>query len=165
MAGYEKNTYESLLLFLHEHVETNLNKTMAAKKKSWMDKMAHPAMPEVKRIDVAYAGAPAGSKMLIPTPRLIDAYLRQIPPAQTVAPEVMRRDLAAEQSADFSCPLTSGIFLRIAAEAALEEMGSGRSAEEVAPFWRVVDPKSPLAGKLSCGRSFVEAQRKQEKEA
>ena len=138
---------------------------MASKKKSWTEKMGHPAMPEVKRIDVAFAGAVAGSKMLIPTPRLIDAYLRRIPVGITVAPEVMRRDLAAEQSADFSCPLTSGIFLRIAAEAALEEMANGRSAEEVAPFWRVVDPKSPLAGKLSCGRSFVDAQRKSELES
>lgn len=133
-------------------------------KKNWSDKMGRPAKPEVKCIDVAYAGAPAGSRMLIPTPRLIDAYLRQIPPGRTIAPEVMRRDLAAEQSADFSCPLTSGIFLRIAAEAALEEMANGRTAQEVAPFWRVVDPQSPLAGKLSCGRTFVEAQRKKELE-
>ena len=138
---------------------------MVAKRKSWTDKMGRPAVPEVKRIDVAFAGAAAGSMMLIPTPRLIDAYLRQIPVAQTVAPEVMRRDLAAEQSADFSCPLTSGIFLRIVAEVALEELANGRSAQEVAPFWRVVDPKSPLAGKLSCGRTFVEAQRKREMEA
>lgn len=127
--------------------------------------MSHPAKPEVKCIDVPYAGAPAGSRMLIPTPRLIDAYLWQIPVGQTVAPELMRRDLAADQSADFSCPLTSGIFLRIAAESALEEMANGRTALEVAPFWRVVDPRSPLAGKLSCGRSFVEAQRRQEMEA
>jgi hypothetical protein len=136
-----------------------------SKKKSWADKMGHPAMPEVRRIDVAFAGASAGSMMLIPTPRLIDAYLRRIPVAKTVAPEVMRRDLAAEQSADFSCPLTSGIFLRIAAEAALEEMANGQSAQEVAPFWRVVDSQSHLAGKLSCGRSFVEAQRKREIES
>ena len=61
---------------------------MPAKKKSWTDKMNHPAMPEVKRIDVAYAGSPAGSRMLIPTPRLIEAYLRQIPAGQTIAPEV-----------------------------------------------------------------------------
>ncbi|MFZ9939720.1 MAG: hypothetical protein ACO3GN_05460 [Bacteroidia bacterium] len=135
---------------------------MPAKKKSWTDKMNHPAMPEVKPIDVAYGGSPAGSRMLIPTPRLIEAYLRQIPAGQTIAPEVMRRDLAADQAADFSCPLTSGIFLRIAAEAALEEMASGRSEREVTPFWRVVDPGSPLAGKLSCGRAFVEAQRKKE---
>ncbi len=30
---------------------------------------------------------------------------------------------------------------------------------DVAPFWRTIEPESPLAGKLSCGRDWVAARR------
>ena len=53
--------------------------------------------------------------------------------------------------------ITTGIFLRMAAEYALQEMSQGK--DEVMPFWRVVDPKSPLAKKLPCGPEFIVSQR------
>ena len=61
-----------------------------------------------------------------------------------------------------ACPLTSGIFLRIVSEAALDEMRSGKSIEAITPFWRLVSPKAPLSKKLSCGPEFVAERRKAE---
>jgi hypothetical protein len=68
-----------------------------------------------------------------------------------VAPAKMRDDLAKEYGTQMTCALTAGIFLRIASEAALEAMAAGAVVTSVAPFWRVVERKSPLAKKLSCG--------------
>ncbi len=74
----------------------------------------------------------------------------------------MRNDLAIEYQADKTCPVTSGIFLRIVSEAAYEELKSGKKIDTVTPFWRIVDPKSKLAGKLECGIEFIKEQRDKE---
>jgi hypothetical protein len=58
--------------------------------------------------------------------------------------------------------MTASIFARIAAEAALEEMEAGKPADKITPFWRLIDAKSPIAKKLSCGTAFVAKMRKQE---
>ncbi len=67
----------------------------------------------------------------------------------------MRASLAGEFGADAACPLTSGIGARIGAEVALEELAMGKSKDSVAPFWRLIDPKSPHAKKLPCGPDLV----------
>jgi hypothetical protein len=51
------------------------------------------------------------------------------------------------------------------AEAAWDEIEAGAPISEVAPFWRVVDPKSPLAKKLRAGSTWIEQQRLAEREA
>jgi hypothetical protein len=73
-----------------------------------------------------------------------------------------REDLAIAHRADFTCPLTAGIFLRIAAELAWEQHQHGKPLAKITPFWRVVDLKSPLAKKLACGVAFIAKQRQRE---
>lgn len=111
-----------------------------------------------------FAGISAGQKMLIPTPELIDQYIRQIPKGKTVDSATLRNDLAIEHHAEVTCPLTTGIFLRIVAEAAYEDYESGQLVAEITPFWRVIDEKSPTAKKLTFGTAFISAQRKKERE-
>lgn len=120
-------------------------------KKSWTQKLNEQKQPHVKRIDKAFADIPAESDMLIATPMMVDAYIRQIPSGKKVSLQTMRRDLAADNHAEYTCPVTSGIFLRIVAEAAFEQYQQTGAWEGITPFWRVVDPKSPLAKKLSFG--------------
>ena len=74
--------------------------------------------------------------MLIPTPRLVDDLIRKIPRGKLVTVSEMRRKLAADFSADVTCPLTTGIFIRIAAEAAEEDRTNGR--RRISPYWRVI---------------------------
>jgi hypothetical protein len=71
----------------------------------------------------------------------------------------MRRELAAMHGADAACPVSTAIFLRTVAEAAWDDIEAGKPVTAVAPFWRVVDPKSPLAKKLRAGSSWIEQQR------
>lgn len=133
------------------------------KGKTWTDKVNDPTKEYVvKKLEKDFADMPAGSKMLIATPKIIDDYIRQIPKGKSGSLATMRRDLANEYGAEYTCPVTSGIFLRIVSEAAHEQIEKGVALSKVTPFWRVVDEKSALNKKLSFGAMFVASQRKKE---
>lgn len=134
------------------------------KGKTWIDKVNDPTKTfVVKKLDKDFADMPSGAKMLIATPKIVDAYVRQIPKGKSSSLATMRKDLAAEYGADYTCPVTSGIFLRIVAEAAHKQIEKGLAVSKATPFWRIVDPKSPLNTKLSFGPKFVSDMRKKEK--
>ncbi len=133
------------------------------KGKTWTDKVNDPAKEYVvKKLEKDFADMPAGSRMLIATPKIIDDYIRQIPKGKSGSLANMRRDLANEYGAEYTCPVTSGIFLRIVSEAAHEQIEKGVALSKVTPFWRIVDEKSALNKKLSFGTEFVASQRKKE---
>jgi hypothetical protein len=131
-------------------------------KKSWQQKLHNGKELKIEVTEKDFADIPAGSKMLIATPEIVNDYVRQIPEGVHTSLQQMRKDLAAEYHADYTCPVTSGIFLRIAAEAAYEEYLAGKSAGDITAFWRMIDSKSPALKKLSCGKEFVLEQRKKE---
>ena len=132
-------------------------------KKTWQQKLDIDQQPQVKKSDKDFAGIRNGQLMLIPTPRMVDAYIRQIPRGKQVDPQTMRRDLAAENHAEVTCPLTTGIFIRIAAEAAWEQYQKGTPLKQLTPFWRVINEKSPTAKKLSFGTEFLKKMREGER--
>lgn len=105
----------------------------------------------------------AGSKMYISNPKTIEAYIRSIPKGSSVDLKTLRNDLAIEHKAEVTCPVTTGIFLRIVAEAANEQLEQGKSIGRITPFWRVVNPKMPLARKLTFGTKLIRDQRNKEK--
>jgi hypothetical protein len=85
--------------------------------------------------------------------------MASVPKGETRTVEAMRADLAKRAKADGTCPLTTGIFARIAAEVATDAMEAGKKPAQVTPFWRVIDPASPLAKKLRVGPDFIRRQR------
>ncbi|HEU4471837.1 MAG TPA: hypothetical protein VFR58_12170 [Flavisolibacter sp.] len=132
------------------------------KRKSWKEKLNIDRKPLLEKVPKDFAGISAGQLMLIPTPKLVDAYIRQIPEGRQVDMQTMRKDLAAEYHAEVTCPLTTGIFVRIAAEAAFEEYEQGASLNRITPFWRVITEKSTTAKKLSFGTELLKTLRKKE---
>ena len=132
-------------------------------RKTWQEKLTGHNELQVKKADKDFAGIKAGQLMLIPTPLIIDQYIRQIPKGHSVAMDVLRRDLAFEYGADVTCPLTTGMFVRIVAEAAYEAYENGTPLPEITPFWRVIDENSPAAAKLSFGTEFLIDQRRAER--
>ncbi len=129
-------------------------------KKSWSEKYHSNKPFEIKRVDKKFADIPAGASMLIATPQIIANYVQQIPEGKATDIKTMRKDLAAEFHAEYTCPVTSGIFLRIAAEKAFEDLQSGK--KDVTPFWRIIAPNSPLAQKLTFGYEVIAKKRKAE---
>ncbi|MBX9645130.1 MAG: hypothetical protein K2W91_13660 [Novosphingobium sp.] len=133
-----------------------------AKRKTWQEKLAGGKQPHVEVLQKPFGGALPGARMLVSQPAEVDAYIRTLPPGTKATVADLRDALARQHGADLACPLSTSIFVRIAAEAALEDLALGKSESEITPFWRVVDPKSPLAKKLSCGAGFVEERRASE---
>jgi hypothetical protein len=74
----------------------------------------------------------------------------------------MREDLARLYQAEKTCPVSTGIFLRISAEASYEEFQQVRSDEKITPFWRAIDQNMKVAKKLTCGISFISERRLRE---
>ncbi len=131
-------------------------------KKTWQEKFNVAREPVVEITDKKFADIPEGSKMLIATPKVVDDYVKQIPKGKHTSLQQMRKDLAAEFNAAYTCPITSGIFLRIVSELAHEQYQNGTPLKKITPFWRMIDKKAPLAKKLSFGYEFVAEQRKNE---
>lgn len=120
-------------------------------KKSWSEKRDQPKVHEVVTLEKAMPGAPAGTTLLITTPQMVDRYVRKSRSGQFITPLELRLAMARDHGADHSCPLVTGIHLRIVAEAALDEIRAGADLLQVTPFWRVIHPGSPLAKKLGDG--------------
>jgi hypothetical protein len=130
--------------------------------KTWSEKLDNGRKPKIVQLEKPFAGIPSGARMLVSTPREVDALLKKIPPGRFVPPDELRRKLAAKHGADATCPVSTGIFLRISSEAAWEGIQHGKDPSEVTPFWRAVQPGSSLAEKLSCGEKFIRKMQRQE---
>ncbi|MCG3130902.1 MAG: hypothetical protein FLDDKLPJ_01676 [Phycisphaerae bacterium] len=90
-----------------------------------------------------------GKKLLIPRPRDVDAAVRRVRKGRVMTINDLRDRLAGGTGADSACPLCTGIFLRIVAEAAEEDLRAGR--KRVAPWWRIVRDDGSLNPKLPGG--------------
>lgn len=123
--------------------------------KSWAQKLEEAKPPHAAVLDKPYAGVPASARLLIASPLLVERYVAAIPRGETRSVAKMRRDPAERHGADATCPTSTAIFTRIVAEAALDQLRSGVDRSAIAPFWRQIDPASPLARRLSCGPEFV----------
>jgi len=93
--------------------------------------------------------------MVIPRPLDVDALIRQVPKGKLVTVAQLREELARRCKANVACPLTTGIFIRISAEAAEEERRAGKKI--VTPYWRVLSHEGRLNPKFPGG---AEAQKK-----
>jgi hypothetical protein len=128
--------------------------------KTWKEKYLTTSEPEIKIITRKFADIPEGASMLIATPKIVEEYIQHIPKGRTSTIQTMRKDLAAEFHAEYTCPVTSGIFLRIVAEKVYEEYREGK--KKITPFWRMIDPNSPAAKKLTFGTDFIHTKRQEE---
>ena len=137
---------------------------MPTKPKTWKDKLkAKP--PHTVVLDKDFAGVPAGSRLLISCPVELADYLRsKVPPGETREVQQVRRELAALHGAEATCPVSTAIFLRTVSEAAWDDIQAGVPLQQVTPFWRVVDPGSPLAKKLRAGSEWISHQRAAERQ-
>jgi alkylated DNA nucleotide flippase Atl1 len=122
-------------------------------RKSWREKIdgAKPAKvvpipPKMKRM---YGSLPRNAKILIPHPADVEALLRKVPRGKLLTQTQLREKLARDAKADIACPITTGIFVRIVAEAAAESMREGKS--RVTPYWRVIRDDGKLMEKLPGG--------------
>ena len=87
-----------------------------------------------------------GTKMLIAPPLFYDSEMKKIPRGKLITTDRIRARLAKEHGADFSCPLTCGIFVNLAARASEE-----RGGENETPWWRTLKKDCELNEKYPGG--------------
>jgi hypothetical protein len=118
-------------------------------RKTWRDKMENPNLPKVVPIPPRMQARFGAGSMLIPSPREVEALIRGVGKGSVTTVSKIREELAAKYSADVTCPITTGIFVRIAAEAAEEEAAAGKT--RTTPYWRVVKDDGSLNPKFPGG--------------
>ena len=122
---------------------------MAKTRKTWREKLEeeHPSHGKIVR-------------MLIPAPLDVDTLICKIPKGKLVSDEQIRERLARNFHADLTCPMTTGIFIRIVAEAEEEDLRNGRG--EVTSYWRVTKPDGSLNEKFPGGTEAQAAHLREE---
>lgn len=113
-------------------------------------------------LETDFAGIKAGNMLFVGTPKIVEAYLRGIPHGENRTIERMRRELARRHRCDAMCPVSTSIFLRMVAEGAWEAIQAGQSADSVAPFWRVIEPGTPIAKRLQADSAWLRQRREAE---
>jgi hypothetical protein len=134
-------------------------KSSALPQDPWTTKLNVKKLPKRVKLDKDFAGIKAGNMLFVGTPQIIDAYVRKVPRGETRTIERMRRELARKNDCNATCPVSTTIFLRISAEASIEQMNAGKSTSDVSPFWRVIEPQSTIASKLPTDTQWIAHQR------
>ncbi len=113
--------------------------------KSAREHLKADKQPKMVVLDKDFAGVKKGQKLFVATPKIVDEYINKIPYGETRSIERMRRELARRRKCDATCPVSSAIFIRISAQAAIVELDIGKSVTEVTPFWRLLTSQGKIA--------------------
>jgi hypothetical protein len=125
----------------------------------WREKLERDHS-KVVELPPKMAGRFGAGTMLIPKPRDVDALIRKAGSGKLISVSQIRKKLAADNHAAVTCPLTTGIFIRISAEAAEEDLRNGK--KRITPYWRVVRDDGSLLEKLPGGVQAQAQKLKQE---
>ena len=97
--------------------------------------------------------ADEGNSMVVSTPLEIWSIIKLIPAFKVANIDSIRNFLSYKHSTDIACPLTTGIFLNICANASQEYKLLGKE-KKIIPWWRTIknngdlNPKYPNSFRL-----------------
>ena len=86
---------------------------------------------------------------MIPAPKEVDEIMKKVLKGKLITINGIRQILAKKHGATIGCPMTIGIFARIAAEAAMEEATEGK--KRITPYWRTLKSGGELNPKYPGG--------------
>ena len=120
-------------------------------RKSWREKLADSKdLPRVVAIPDRMKAKWGDGTLVIPAPKEVDELMRRVPKGKVTSINHIRAALAKKHSATICCPLTTGIFAWIAANAA-EEVAAARPKARVTPYWRTLKTGGVLNEKYPGG--------------
>jgi len=118
------------------------------KRKSWSEKLKdNKGLPKVEKITDKMSKRWGTGTVVIPAPMEVNEMMRRVPEGKVITIGDIRAALAKKHGATIGCPLTTGIFAWVAANAAEEERQKGE--KDITPYWRtlktggVINPKYP----------------------
>ena len=106
-------------------------------RKSWREKLADSKdLPKVEEITGKMSKRWGTGTVVIPAPREVDEIMRNVPEGKLITINQIRAKLARKHGTSIGCPITTGIFAWIAANAAEEEAAEGK--KNITPYWRTL---------------------------
>ena len=125
-------------------------------RKTWREKLADAKnLPRVIRLTGAARQRWGGATLVIAAPVEVDALMKRVPRGCVTTINDLRAALARRHHAEAACPITTGIFAWIAANAAEESAAAG--AKKITPWWRTLKQDGELNPRYPGG---LAAQRK-----
>ena len=126
------------------------------KRKSWSKKLRdNKGLPQVQKITDKMSKRWGTGTVIIPAPMEVDEMMRKVPTGKIITINEIRAALAKKHGATIGCPMTTGIFAWIAANAAEERRQGGQ--KDITPYWRTLKTGGEINPKYPGG---VEAQKK-----
>ena len=125
--------------------------------KSWIKKLHKKDLPKIVELDEKLAAKYKAATMVVPSPGEVMEIKEQVPPGKVITVKEIRRRLAEKHGTDTACPLTTGIFIWIAANASREMVEKGMAEKEI-PFWRTLKTKGELVDKYPGGADYQQRQ-------
>jgi alkylated DNA nucleotide flippase Atl1 len=120
------------------------------KKKSWSEKLKDSKdLPRVEKITDKLSKRWGSGTVVIPAPVEVDAIMRKVPRGKLTTINEIRAALAKKHGATIGCPITTGIFARIAAGAAEEQKQKGE--KNITPYWRTLKTRGVINEKYPGG--------------
>lgn len=116
----------------------------------WKEKLDRASHPHTTEAPERWVSGQKNKTMLIPSAWEIDAYIKQISKGKTITVGQIRKHFARQYKVDITCPLTTGIFLRLIAEYAEEQRAEGR--KNITPYWRVTRDNGDMINKFPGGK-------------
>ncbi|HRU81776.1 MAG TPA: MGMT family protein [Candidatus Methanomethylicus sp.] len=110
---------------------------MSTKRKTWTEKLNDSKdLPKVVKIDGKMTKRWGEGTVVIPAPIEVNELMSMVPKGKVTTINEIRRALAKKHGATIGCPITTGIFAWVAANAAEEVKQKG--ASEGIPYWRTL---------------------------
>ncbi|MBN2892965.1 MAG: MGMT family protein [Bacteroidales bacterium] len=120
-------------------------------KKTWIQKLEANDLPKVVELDENGQKKFNGAKtMLVPSPKDVYDIMQNVPYGRIITVAEIRVILSKKFGTDTTCPLTSGIFIWIAANASVE-IAEKEAKKPNMPFWRTTKSKGELVEKYPGG--------------
>ncbi|MBS7632514.1 MGMT family protein [Candidatus Bathyarchaeota archaeon] len=106
-------------------------------KRSWWEKLEDSkGLPRVEKITGKMSKRWGTGTVVIPAPMEVYEIMRKVPRGKLITINEIRAALAQKHKATIGCPMTTGIFAWVAANAAEEKRQGGE--KEVVPYWRTL---------------------------
>ena len=134
---------------------------MPKSRRSWQEKLADSKdLPRVEEITDKMSKRWGTGTVVIPAPKEVDEIMRRVPRGELITINQIRAALAQKHGAAIGCPLTTGIFAWIAANAAEEAAVEG--IEDITPYWRTLKSEGKLNEKYPGGAEAQAARLREE---
>ena len=129
---------------------------MGSKKKSWQEKlMDAKGHPTISVITPEMQQRWGTGRFVIPAPIEVDEIMRGVRKGHLLTIDGIRSKLCFKHQVDVACPVTTGIFAWIAANAADEKEQEGK--KRVTPYWRILKTGFELNSKYPGGISNLQS--------